>query len=97
MLARDSTCEICGKGDAPHVAESRWWEDVGEEDWSLWLMECRVCCEVVHPACLRLQYLNTSHVGILDEDMPSSWDCCRCCKRGKQGQCRVCTVYCFYV
>jgi F-box/leucine-rich repeat protein 10/11 len=93
MLAREATCDICDKGDSPHAAELSWSGDVGEdEDWSLWLMECRVCYEVVHPACLRQRHPELTHAGVLDEDVPSSWDCSRCCERGLQGQCKVCFV-----
>jgi PHD-finger len=90
MLSRDATCDICGKGDSPRAAEIAWCGDINEdEDWSSWLMECRVCYELVHPACLRERHPEITCAGVLDEDVPSSWDCCRCCERGLQGQCRV--------
>jgi len=91
MLSREAACEICGAGDVDH----EWTGDVGDdEDWSQWLMECRICCQLTHPACLSSSSPDVTHSGVLDEDFPSSWDCARCCQQGLQGQNRV-SFYCF--
>jgi len=90
MLSREAACELCGGGDTDH----EWTGDVGDDDdWSTWLMECRVCCQLVHPACLAAFSPDLTHTGVVDEDLPSSWDCARCCQLGLQGQSRVsCSV-----
>ena len=86
MLSRDAACELCGAGDVDH----EWTGDVADnEDWSQWLMECRICYQLTHPACLAGYSPDLTHSGVLDEDFPSSWDCARCCQQGLQGQNRV--------
>jgi len=92
MLSREAACEICGAGDMDHD----WIDDVDEDDdWSQWLMECRICYQLVHPACLTTSNPDLTQSGVLDEDFPSSWDCAHCCSRGLQGQNnRVSSILC---
>ncbi|XP_060533055.1 jmjC domain-containing histone demethylation protein 1-like isoform X2 [Cylas formicarius] len=45
------------------------------------LMECSVCYEIAHPACV--QRLCPDFTGYINEDMPNSWECPLCCKLGK--------------
>ncbi|XP_071057273.1 jmjC domain-containing histone demethylation protein 1 isoform X2 [Onthophagus taurus] len=45
------------------------------------LMECSVCYEIAHPACV--QRLCPQFTGYINEDMPNSWECPQCCKLGK--------------
>ncbi|CAH0549530.1 unnamed protein product [Brassicogethes aeneus] len=45
------------------------------------LMECSVCYEIAHPACI--QRLCPDIPGYINEDMPNSWECPVCCKLGK--------------
>lgn len=45
------------------------------------LMECSVCYEIAHPSCVQRLCPNVS--GIVNEDMPNSWECPACCKSGK--------------
>lgn len=45
------------------------------------LMECSVCYEIAHPSCVQRLCPNVS--GIVNEDMPNSWECPICCKSGK--------------
>ncbi|GJQ78058.1 hypothetical protein Trydic_g2401 [Trypoxylus dichotomus] len=45
------------------------------------LMECSVCYEIAHPACV--QRLCPQFTGFINEDMPNSWECPMCCKLGK--------------
>lgn len=45
------------------------------------LMECSVCYEIAHPSCVQRLCPNVS--GVVNEDMPNSWECPSCCKSGK--------------
>lgn len=45
------------------------------------LMECSVCYEIAHPSCVQRLCPNVS--GVVNEDMPNSWECPACCKSGK--------------
>lgn len=45
------------------------------------LMECSVCYEIAHPDCSQKQAQIQS--GIVNEDLPNSWECPLCCKSGK--------------
>lgn len=45
------------------------------------LMECSVCYEIAHPTCVQRLCPNVS--GVVNEDMPNSWECPICCKSGK--------------
>ncbi|CAH1118335.1 unnamed protein product [Phaedon cochleariae] len=45
------------------------------------LMECSVCYEIAHPACV--QRVCQEFTGYINEDMPNSWECPICCKLGK--------------
>jgi len=92
MLSREAACDICGAGDI----DRDWTGDVDDDDeWTQWLMECRICYQLVHPACLATSSPDLGHSGILDEDFPSSWDCSRCCSQGLQGQNRVSNILSF--
>ena len=53
-------------------------------------MECGICNELVHPECFREQNSHIEHEGAINEDLPNSWECPKCCEAGKQGQIRVC-------
>lgn len=50
------------------------------------LMECSVCYEIAHPSCIQRLCPNIS--GIVNEDMPNSWECPNCCKSGKNSDYR---------
>ena len=54
------------------------------------LMECGICWEIVHPTCLERKHPQLAEVtGIVNEDLPNSWECPKCCDDGKQGQLKV--------
>jgi len=56
------------------------------EDMSRQIMECGICWEISHPACLKEKYENLDNEGNINEDLPNSWECSKCCNEGKQGQ-----------
>lgn len=45
------------------------------------LMECSVCYEIAHADCAQKHTQNTN--GVVNEDLPNSWECPVCCKSGK--------------
>uniref|UniRef100_A0A1B6CUI0 [histone H3]-dimethyl-L-lysine(36) demethylase n=1 Tax=Clastoptera arizonana TaxID=38151 RepID=A0A1B6CUI0_9HEMI len=45
------------------------------------LMECSVCYEIIHPECVAKLCPNSE--GIVNEDLPNSWECPKCCRDGK--------------
>ncbi|XP_075146747.1 lysine demethylase 2 [Haematobia irritans] len=51
------------------------------------LMECSVCYEIAHPDCALSALDGTEYAadakGIVNEDLPNSWECPSCCKSGK--------------
>ncbi|XP_053376119.1 lysine-specific demethylase 2B-like isoform X2 [Mercenaria mercenaria] len=60
--------------------------DDDAEDYSSSLMECGICWEIVHPLCLRKKNENLNNDGVLNEDLPNSWKCSKCCFDGKEGK-----------
>jgi F-box and leucine-rich repeat protein 10/11 len=49
---------------------------------------CSVCYEINHPDCA--QKVVEGHVkGIINEDLPNSWECPSCCESGKNADYRV--------
>ncbi|XP_022665564.1 lysine-specific demethylase 2B-like isoform X2 [Varroa destructor] len=54
------------------------------------LMECVQCWEIVHPDCLINAHPEfTLSDGLLNEDLPNSWDCPKCCREGKPEQAKT--------
>ena len=60
-----------------------------QDDSKLSLMECGICWEIVHPECFRLEHPEITNEGNVNEDLPNSWECPKCCSDGKQGQIKV--------
>jgi len=78
VLPSSSVCLICnqvGKGNPDDA-----------DDFSMHIMECGICWEIVHPACLHKKFENLDNDGNINEDLPNSWECSKCCNAGKQGQ-----------
>nr|KAI8753311.1 lysine-specific demethylase 2B-like [Biomphalaria glabrata] len=78
ILPSSSVCVICNQEGQPNPDDS--------EDFSCSLMECGICWEIVHPSCLQKKYENLDNEGVVNEDLPNSWECSKCCNEGKQGQ-----------
>ena len=58
------------------------------------LMECGICWEIVHPECLVKNLPEeVSEEGNVNEDLPNSWECPKCCHAGKQGTLKVSTFF----
>ncbi|GFR58760.1 lysine-specific demethylase 2B, partial [Elysia marginata] len=78
ILPSASVCMLCNQGDQSNPDDP--------DDISSCLMECGICWEIVHPKCLRKKYENLDSEGVVNEDLPNSWECLKCCNDGKQGQ-----------
>lgn len=52
------------------------------------LMECSVCYEISHPDCAQREAQNPSS-GVVNEDLPNSWECPSCCMSGKNNDYKV--------
>lgn len=51
------------------------------------LMECSVCYEISHPDCA--QRNTQTAPGVVNEDLPNSWECPKCCDAGKNNDYKV--------
>ncbi|XP_059168236.1 lysine-specific demethylase 2A-like isoform X2 [Physella acuta] len=78
ILPSSSVCMICNQEGKANP------DDL--DDISYALMECGICWEIVHPSCLQKKYENLDNEGVVNEDLPNSWECSKCCNEGKQGQ-----------
>ncbi|KAH9514989.1 Lysine-specific demethylase 2B [Bulinus truncatus] len=78
VLPSSSVCMICNQEGQSNPNDP--------EDISCLLMECGICWEIVHPSCLQKKYENLDMDGFVNEDLPNSWECPKCCNEGKQGQ-----------
>lgn len=54
------------------------------------LMECSVCYEISHPDCAQRSTQTAS--GVVNEDLPNSWECPKCCDAGKNNDYKVKTI-----
>ncbi|KAJ1523891.1 hypothetical protein ONE63_010445 [Megalurothrips usitatus] len=79
MLPVTASCAECcldGWGQRPVIPVQK-----NHRDSPSSLMECSVCYEIAHPDCVRKKY--TEYDGVVNEDLPNSWECPRCCQEGK--------------
>ncbi|XP_033747428.1 lysine-specific demethylase 2A-like [Pecten maximus] len=79
VIPHAAVCMICGKDDRIKESES-------SDETITTLMECGICWEIVHPPCIRQKFENLDNNGKVNEDLPNSWECPKCCHDGKQGQ-----------
>ncbi|XP_025092678.1 lysine-specific demethylase 2A-like isoform X3 [Pomacea canaliculata] len=88
ILPHAAVCMVCGLARRPDYASIHKEEEEEEDDDNPTssLMECGICWEIVHPQCQRETFENTDVDGVINEDLPSSWECIKCCNAGKQGQ-----------
>ncbi|XP_061606049.1 F-box/LRR-repeat protein 19 isoform X1 [Phyllopteryx taeniolatus] len=73
VLPHTAVCLACGEAGKEDTVE-------GEEDkFSLSLMECTICNEIIHPRCLKMGKAE----GIINDEIPNCWECPKCHKEGK--------------
>ncbi|XP_052126433.1 jmjC domain-containing histone demethylation protein 1 [Frankliniella occidentalis] len=79
MLPVTASCAECcldGWGQRPVIPVQK-----NHRDSPSSLMECSVCYEIAHPECVRKKF--PDYEGVVNEDLPNSWECPRCCQEGK--------------
>jgi len=88
MLPTAAVCALCNKGD--NDTDSAADTVMQSSDAKCPLMECNVCWNIVHPHCLREAYPQTANDGVINNDLPNSWECPRCCDAGAPRNVKVC-------
>ncbi|XP_064613441.1 lysine-specific demethylase 2A-like isoform X2 [Liolophura sinensis] len=78
VLPNTATCIIC-------ETDERNTKDGNDEQSLTTLMECGKCWEIVHPACLVWKFEGLQSEGVINEDLPNSWECPKCCQGGGEG------------
>uniref|UniRef100_A0A8C1FKR8 F-box/LRR-repeat protein 19-like n=1 Tax=Cyprinus carpio carpio TaxID=630221 RepID=A0A8C1FKR8_CYPCA len=73
VLPHTAVCFACGEAGKEDTVESE------EEKFSLSLMECTICNEIIHPSCLKMGRAE----GIINDEIPNCWECPKCHKEGK--------------
>uniref|UniRef100_A0A673FMW9 Zgc:158376 n=1 Tax=Sinocyclocheilus rhinocerous TaxID=307959 RepID=A0A673FMW9_9TELE len=73
VLPHTAVCFTCGEAGKEDTVESE------EEKFSLSLMECTICNEIIHPSCLKMGKAE----GIINDEIPNCWECPKCHKEGK--------------
>ncbi|XP_026462710.1 jmjC domain-containing histone demethylation protein 1-like [Ctenocephalides felis] len=98
MLPVTAACALCGLDGwgRPPVATSQQVRPLPHRDGALTasaLMECCICYEIAHPSCVRKTMSPNSMgsenaEGVVNEDLPNSWECPLCCRSGKNADYR---------
>uniref|UniRef100_A0A8C1H970 [histone H3]-dimethyl-L-lysine(36) demethylase n=1 Tax=Cyprinus carpio carpio TaxID=630221 RepID=A0A8C1H970_CYPCA len=52
-----------------------------EDKFNMTLMECSICNEILHPACLKVD-----SGGVVNDELPNCWECPKCNHAGKTGK-----------
>ncbi|XP_068458055.1 F-box/LRR-repeat protein 19 isoform X2 [Clinocottus analis] len=73
VLPHTAVCFACGEAGKEDTV------DLEEEKFSLSLMECTICNEIIHPSCLKMGKAE----GIINDEIPNCWECPKCHKEGK--------------
>lgn len=76
VTAACSSCGLDGWGQQPVIPIQKMNREIPSS-----LMECSVCYEIIHPDCVAK--LCPGMEGVVNEDLPNSWECPKCCKEGK--------------
>uniref|UniRef100_A0A182VQX8 [histone H3]-dimethyl-L-lysine(36) demethylase n=1 Tax=Anopheles minimus TaxID=112268 RepID=A0A182VQX8_9DIPT len=74
-------CNLDGWRQAPITAPAQAKLQAQLQEGPSALMECSVCYEISHPDCA--QRAAPEAQGIVNDDLPNSWECPTCCKMGK--------------
>ncbi|CDQ78062.1 unnamed protein product [Oncorhynchus mykiss] len=89
VLPHTAVCFSCGEAGKEDTV------DTEEEKFSLSLMECTICNEIIHPSCLKvgpdppcvwpavIAGEMGKAEGIINDEIPNCWECPKCHKEGK--------------
>ncbi|KAG6926604.1 F-box and leucine-rich repeat protein 19 [Chelydra serpentina] len=73
VLPHTAVCLLCGEAGKEDTVEGE------EEKFDLSLMECSICNEIVHPACLQMEKAEA----VINNEIPNCWECPKCKREGK--------------
>ncbi|XP_075784827.1 LOW QUALITY PROTEIN: F-box/LRR-repeat protein 19 [Pelodiscus sinensis] len=73
VLPHTAVCLLCGEAGKEDTVEGE------EEKFNLSLMECSICNEIVHPACLKMGKAEA----VINNEIPNCWECPKCKREGK--------------
>uniref|UniRef100_A0A8C5AEB8 [histone H3]-dimethyl-L-lysine(36) demethylase n=1 Tax=Gadus morhua TaxID=8049 RepID=A0A8C5AEB8_GADMO len=76
VLPHTAVCLVCGEAGKEDTVEAE------EDKVSLMLMECSICNEILHPACLKVK----DSGGVVNDELPNCWECPKCSHAGKSGK-----------
>ncbi|XP_051541244.1 lysine-specific demethylase 2B-like isoform X2 [Myxocyprinus asiaticus] len=76
VLPHTAVCLVCGEAGKEDTVENE------EDKFNLMLMECSICNEIVHPACLKEKDAG----GVVNDELPNCWECPKCNHSGKTGK-----------
>ena len=82
VLPHTACCMICGRDG---------WDKLTNppENENSSLMECSQCWEILHPKCLQEKNPDLPMESCINDDLPNSWECPKCCRNGKPDQIKV--------
>ncbi|XP_037948315.1 jmjC domain-containing histone demethylation protein 1 isoform X2 [Teleopsis dalmanni] len=87
MLPVTAQCVFCHLDGWRQTPISPQTKQLGSVEGPSALMECSVCYEIAHPDCALSKLKDTEEIsdtkGIVNEDLPNSWECPSCCRSGK--------------
>uniref|UniRef100_A0A8C5BWK3 [histone H3]-dimethyl-L-lysine(36) demethylase n=1 Tax=Gadus morhua TaxID=8049 RepID=A0A8C5BWK3_GADMO len=76
VLPHTAVCLVCGEAGKEDTVEAE------EDKVSLMLMECSICNEILHPACLKVK----DSGGVVNDELPNCWECPKCSHSEPQGE-----------
>lgn len=83
-------CNLDGWHKQPVASPAQVKSQITQEMGPSSLMECSVCYEITHPECAQKAVGDSVQVnGVVNEDLPNSWECPLCCMSGKNTDYKV--------
>ncbi|GIY20311.1 hypothetical protein CDAR_206161 [Caerostris darwini] len=79
VLPHTACCMICGRDGWDKLLNP-------PENENSSLMECSQCWEILHPKCLQEKNPDLPMESCINDDLPNSWECPKCCRNGKPDQ-----------
>uniref|UniRef100_A0A673KUW8 Lysine-specific demethylase 2B n=1 Tax=Sinocyclocheilus rhinocerous TaxID=307959 RepID=A0A673KUW8_9TELE len=76
VLPHTAVCLVCGEAGKEDTVENE------EDKFNMMLMECSICSEILHPACLKVKDSGS----VVNDELPNCWECPKCSHSGKTGK-----------